>query len=241
MLPPTIPKQPISRSSGELTFIEPATAAVYPGRAAEHLVEQRLRVDAERERVPVPPVRRGDAVALLEQAREADRDGLLARVQVRRPVDLAAQEERLDEVLEPADQAHAPVEVEVELGVLEDGFRLASCQLLRQVFPVALEAVGVAVGRPRRRGLEPLHRPAFRLVERVDAADGGPEDVSGTERVAGRRLRPRPPRPRASRTTPRTDGRAGARPRRPCSATMNIVCSCASSRLSTSIFTVIPL
>ena len=47
--------------------------------------------------------------------------------------------------------------------------------------------------------------------------------------------------PSSIRTTPRRDGRAGARPRPACTPTMNIVCSCASSRLSTSIFTVMPL
>ena len=46
-------------------------AAVDPGRAAEHLVEQLLRVDAERERVAVTAVGRRHAVALLEQARDA--------------------------------------------------------------------------------------------------------------------------------------------------------------------------
>ena len=64
-------------------------AAVHAGRAPEHLVEQRLRVDAERERVAVAAVRRRDAVALLEQARDAGRHRLLARVQMRRAVDLA--------------------------------------------------------------------------------------------------------------------------------------------------------
>ena len=62
MLPPTIPNEPISRSAGEFTFIEPARDPVDAGRAAEHLVEQLLRVDAERERVTVPAVRRRCAV-----------------------------------------------------------------------------------------------------------------------------------------------------------------------------------
>ncbi len=90
MLPPTIPKladQPVRRRGHVHRAGE---AAVDARRAAEHLVEQRLRVDAERERVPVAAVGRRDAVAVLEHAREADRDRLLARVEVRRPVDLAA-------------------------------------------------------------------------------------------------------------------------------------------------------
>ena len=94
-------------------------AAVDPRRPAEHLVEQLLRVDAERERVPVAPVGGGDAVLFAEDAGEADGDRLLARVEMRRPVDLAAEEERLDEVLEAADEPHPPVQVEVELDVAE--------------------------------------------------------------------------------------------------------------------------
>ena len=37
---------------------------------------------------------------------------------MRRPVDLAAEEERLDELLEPPDQEHLPVEADRELDVL---------------------------------------------------------------------------------------------------------------------------
>ena len=87
---------------------------------AEHLVEQQLRVDPERESVPVPAVGRGHAVPLLEQARHSGRHGLLPRVQVRRAVDLALQEQRLDEVLEPADEQHLPVDPGVEVEVVED-------------------------------------------------------------------------------------------------------------------------
>ena len=92
-----------------------------PGRTTEHLVEQPLRVDAERERVPVAAVGRGDAIAILEDARDSDRNRLLPGIEVRRPVDLAAKEERLDQILEAPDQDHRPVEAEVEVGFAGDG------------------------------------------------------------------------------------------------------------------------
>src|SRR5215470_3358256 len=96
MLPPTIPNEPISRSSGEVTFMEPARPPLIP-------------------------------VALLEDARHPGRDRLLPGVEVRRPVDLAGEEERLDEVLEAADEQHPPVEVLVQLEVVEDpGRRLVA-------------------------------------------------------------------------------------------------------------------
>ena len=63
---------------------------VHAGGAAEHLVEQALRVDAERERMAVAAVGRTDAIAILEHARHADGDRLLARVEMRHAVDLAA-------------------------------------------------------------------------------------------------------------------------------------------------------
>ena len=64
------------------------------------------------------------------------------------------------------------------------GRRQPVAQLLGEVLPVAVEAVRVAVGRPGRGRLEPEHGPALHLVEGVDAADAGPEDVAGPKRVA---------------------------------------------------------
>src|SRR5205823_8019105 len=43
---------------------------------------------------------------------------LLAGAEMRRPVHVPLEEERLDAVLESADQRHPPVEAEVELGAL---------------------------------------------------------------------------------------------------------------------------
>src|SRR5438477_10387105 len=53
-----------------------------------------------------------------------------------------------------------------------------------EVLPVALEPVRMAVGRAGRGRLQPEHRPALHLVERVDAPDAGPEHVAGAEGVA---------------------------------------------------------
>src|SRR5439155_26438031 len=60
----------------------------------------------------------GDPVLVREQASDTDLGCLLAGAEVRRPVHEALQEERLDELLEPADDEHPPVEVEVERGLL---------------------------------------------------------------------------------------------------------------------------
>ena len=123
MLPPTIPNEPMSRSPGEFDVHRARAPAVDTGLAPEHLVEQRLRVDAERERVAVSAVRRRDPVALLEDARDAGRDRFLPGVQVRRPVDLAREEERLDELLEAPDEEHPTVDPRVQVEVVEDARR----------------------------------------------------------------------------------------------------------------------
>ena len=67
--------------------------------------------------MPVTAVGRGNAIPVLEHARETDGHRLLAGVQMRRSIDLAAQEERLNEVLETAYEPHASVKAEVELDV----------------------------------------------------------------------------------------------------------------------------
>src|SRR4029079_13633331 len=89
------------------------------GRPRQHLVEELLRIDPECERMTVAAVGRGDAVAVLEQARDAGGDRFLAGVEMRRAVDLAGEEERLDEILEAADEQHLPVQTRVELVVVE--------------------------------------------------------------------------------------------------------------------------
>jgi hypothetical protein len=86
----------------------------------------------------VPAVGRRDAVALLEQARHAGRHCLLPGVEVGRPVDLALQEERLDEILEAADEEHLPVDAGVQLEILEDA-RLRLVADVAHVAPTASE------------------------------------------------------------------------------------------------------
>ena len=65
----------------------------------------------------VPAVGAGDAVVLAEHARDADGDRLLAAVEVRGAVHLAAQEQRLDRLLEAADPQHRAVGVAVERAI----------------------------------------------------------------------------------------------------------------------------
>ncbi len=53
-------------------------AAADPGRAPEQLVEELLRLEPERERVPVTSIGARDAVLVREQAADADLGRLLA-------------------------------------------------------------------------------------------------------------------------------------------------------------------
>jgi hypothetical protein len=59
----------------------------------------------------------GDPIPGLQDARESDSHGFLARVKVSRTVDLAAQEQALDSVLETSDERHRPVQLNRELVV----------------------------------------------------------------------------------------------------------------------------
>ena len=109
---------------------------------------------------------------------------------MRRAVHLALQEERLHEILEAADQEHLAVDPRVQLEVVEHGRARAAhaapcrCEPLGEVVPVALEPVRVPRRRPGRRRLEPAHASSLHLVERVDAAGRGPEEVARPQRVA---------------------------------------------------------
>src|SRR5581483_5426609 len=106
MLPPTIPNEPISPSAGDVTFIDPARPPFTP--------VARPSISSSSACGSTP-----SAVAIFEQARDAGRDRLLSRVQMRRAVHLALQEQRLDELLEAADQVHLPVNARVQLEVAE--------------------------------------------------------------------------------------------------------------------------
>ena len=79
-----------------------------------------MRVDSDRERMAVPAIRRSDAIALLEDARDASRDRLLPGIQMRRSVDLAREKQRLDEILEPANEEHLAVDARVQLEIVEN-------------------------------------------------------------------------------------------------------------------------
>ncbi len=75
-------------------------------------------------------VRARNSVTLLQDAREPDCDRLLTRVQMRRAVDLAAEEEALHAVLDTADHEHPPVQVERERSVkFSRGAQAASSSL----------------------------------------------------------------------------------------------------------------
>src|SRR5689334_8816514 len=90
----------------------PGAAGAHTGRAPEQLVQQSLRVHAEGQRVAVPAIGPRRAVLRLEHGAHPRRHRLLPRVEMRRAVHLALQEQRLHRVLEAADQQHPPVELE---------------------------------------------------------------------------------------------------------------------------------
>src|SRR5205814_9440101 len=101
----------------------------HSGGAAEQLVEQPLRLNTERQRVTVAAIGTRRPVLRLEHRADAGGHRLLPRVEVRCAVHLPLQEERLDGVLEAADQEHPPVEREplggVDSGALFRGLRAA--------------------------------------------------------------------------------------------------------------------
>jgi hypothetical protein len=118
----------------------PGAAARRRRRATEHLGRERPRVRALRERVAVTAVRAGHVVVRPERGADPHREGLLAGRQVRRPVDLAFQEQPVDLLLEAPDEPHAAVALEVV------GGRLA------RLVPPLVRALGLRAGhRP------PLH------------------------------------------------------------------------------------
>ena len=97
-----------------LDVVQVHRAAVAVRAALELAVElghQLVRVRPLRERVAVRAVRRGDDVAVLERAADADGDGLLADRDVEEARQLAGAEALLDLLLEAADQEHLAEEV----------------------------------------------------------------------------------------------------------------------------------
>src|SRR5438034_8328848 len=78
----------------------PGPSRADPRFASEQLVEQALRVEAKRERVTMPAVGSRHPVCRVENAGHADSDGLLTRVEMRRPVDLALEDTAVTHLLE---------------------------------------------------------------------------------------------------------------------------------------------
>ena len=109
--PPTMPKHPSRPCSTSITFIEPAAPTADAAGATQQLREQGRGVGSERECGTMPPVGRRDGVARLEHRAHADRDRLLALVEVRGSRHLLALEEPLDLILEDTDPEHRGVEL----------------------------------------------------------------------------------------------------------------------------------
>ena len=116
------PDQPMR----EVDHVHGARAARAHARlAAEQLGHQRLGVDPEGQRVPVPAVRPGHAIGVRQNAAHADRPRLLAGVQVRRAVHFALLKQGLDRVLEAADERHALIQLQPQVDI--DGVIALGC------------------------------------------------------------------------------------------------------------------
>src|SRR5713226_8995521 len=89
-----------------------ALALAVAGLLAEQLGEHAVDVRALREAVPVAAVRRRDVVVLPQRRADADRDALLAAIEVREPGHLRASIQLVDLLLEQADLRHLPVHLE---------------------------------------------------------------------------------------------------------------------------------
>ena len=120
----------------------------------------------------------GDAVALAERAREADRDRLLARAEVRRPVHLAAQEQRLDELLEAPDQQHPAVEIRARRRGPRSLRR--RCVPGRHARPPSIR-LGADERRLRRSPASSGRRPGRRAGRRHGRTSSGDEQLLGRE------------------------------------------------------------
>ena len=102
-----------------LEVVEVHRAAVAVAAALDLAVElghDLVRVRALGDRVAVRAVGRGDHVAVLERAADADGDGLLADGDVEEPGQLAGAEALLDLLLEAPDEEHLAKEVLQALG-----------------------------------------------------------------------------------------------------------------------------
>jgi len=84
------------------------------GGATEHLVEQPLRVDADRERVAVAAVGPRHEVGICEGASDPGRVGFLADVQMRCAVHLRFHEQGLHELFKAPDERHPTVQLHVQ-------------------------------------------------------------------------------------------------------------------------------
>ena len=114
-------------------------------------------------------VRRGDRVARLEDVADSDADRFLPLAEVRRPLDLVAEKEEVDGVLEAADAKHRRIEP-LELPLLH-----------RATLSVRGRSVqNVGVWRPMERGnsIQVLGKAAL-LLDRL-----AEEDEVGAARLA---------------------------------------------------------
>src|SRR5579884_407340 len=125
----------------------PALALVVAGRLAEQFGEHEVDARALREAVAVPAMRRGDVVVLAKRRADADRDALLADVEVREAGHLRAAVEIVHLLLEEADPRHRAVHLERELGA---DVRLGSRRAHAASFERTLRVRDAARSQPPR-------------------------------------------------------------------------------------------
>ena len=174
--PPTIPKQPISPFSRSTTFIEPARPPQTP--------VARPSISATSASGSVPAARRGRGRGRCRRPSrprrapaDADRDGLLAGVEVRRAVDLALEEEPVDLVLEVPDHQHPAVAVERRRALCaRASVRRASRHRARRPQAVGDRRVLRKSSRPRRGACTRSGRRSRRRGSRCRSA---PDDLLG--------------------------------------------------------------
>ena len=209
MLPPTIPKQPISAVVGVDDVHRAGTAAVDARRTPEQLGEERLRLGARaraRDRGRGRCTRRGRRP---QRAREADRDRLLTRVEMRRAVHLAAEEERLDEILDSRGSAASAGRGHVDLAsVPRLGRRSRNGHVLT---PSGAASTALAEHELA------VDEPSARAVGAADVGRAGDEQLVGREagEDAGAGRGDDRPLPRSARPSGRPRPGSTSRARRP--------------------------
>ena len=114
------PDQPVPRR-GHVHRTRKTT--IDPRRPAQHLIQQPLRINTQRQRMPVTPISRRHPITHPQHTRQPHRNRLLTRIQMRRPIHLTTQKQRLNQILHTTNQPHPPIQTELQLTIHPPGRR----------------------------------------------------------------------------------------------------------------------